>query len=89
MARLRTAGDAETADCLGLILADEVGHVAVGSRWFRYLCAERGLAPLETFLALIGQHLRGQVRGPFNRAERLRAGFDADELDRLEALRGD
>lgn len=89
MARLRAAGDTATADCLGLILADEVGHVAVGSRWFRYLCAERGLAPLETFVALIEQHLGGQVRGPFNRADRLRAGFDAAELDRLETLSGE
>ncbi len=42
--RLRGAGDDASADALAVILRDEVGHVAIGSRWFRWLCAERGLS---------------------------------------------
>lgn len=84
--RLRRAGDDRTADCLVVILREEVEHVAIGSRWFRRLCAERGLSPRETYFRLLQEHLRGGVRCPLNRPARLAAGFDDVELDRLEAL---
>lgn len=84
--RLRAAGDEDTADRLGVILGDEVGHVAAGSRWFRHLCAERGSEPEATYFALLSTYLGGEVRGPINRADRLRAGFDEAELDRLAEL---
>jgi uncharacterized ferritin-like protein (DUF455 family) len=83
--RFRAAGDDDTAERLGIILRDEVGHVAIGSRWFRHLCRQRGLEPDQTYLALLDRYLDGQVRCPLNRADRLRAGFDAAELDALEA----
>jgi uncharacterized ferritin-like protein (DUF455 family) len=84
--RLRRIGDHDTAERLAIILRDEVGHVAIGSRWFRWLCAERDLDPQQTSLALIQRHLRGEVRCPLNRPDRLRAGFDEAELSALEAL---
>jgi len=84
--RLRGAGDEETATCLGIILRDEVGHVSAGSRWFSYLCVERGLDPETTYFQLLQHYLRGEIRCPLNRADRGRAGFGEAELDRLEAL---
>ena len=36
--RLTAVGDDETAAALGIIMHDEVGHVAVGKRWFDYVC---------------------------------------------------
>lgn len=84
--RLRRIGDNDTADRLAIILRDEVGHVAIGSHWFRWLCADRGLDPQQTSLALIQRHLRGEVRCPLNRPARLSAGFDEAELSELEAL---
>ena len=84
--RLRKVGDHDTADRLAIILRDEVGHVAIGSRWFRHLCEERGLEPRATSLEMIRLHLRGEVRCPLNRADRLRAGFNEIELDELESL---
>ena len=83
--RLRRIGDHDSADRLEIILRDEVGHVAIGSRWFRYLCQARHLEPRATFMALIERHLRGEIRCPLNRDARLEAGFDADELLELEA----
>jgi uncharacterized ferritin-like protein (DUF455 family) len=83
--RLRAAGDAATADCLGVILREEVGHVAAGNRWFRHLCAERGLDPESTWFDLIDRHLRGEVRCPLNLPDRRRAGFAETELARLQA----
>lgn len=87
--RLRAVGDHETAARLGVILRDEVGHVAAGSRWFRHLCAVQGLAPGSTFFALLDAHLTGVVRGPLNLPARRRAGFDAEELNLLARRVGD
>jgi uncharacterized ferritin-like protein (DUF455 family) len=84
--RLQRAGDAGTADCLKVILREEVAHVAIGSRWYRWLCAQRALPPRETYFRLLSEYLAGHVRCPLNRPARLAAGFDEAELDRLEAL---
>jgi len=84
--RFRDAGDGETADCLAIILRDEVGHVAAGTRWFHFLCAERGLEPESEFFELLACYLGGGMRGPLNLADRRRAGFAEGELDRLQAL---
>ncbi len=87
IARLRAAGDGETADCLAVILRDEVGHVAAGTRWFRFLCAERGLEAEDQYFDLLARYLGGEVRGPLNLADRRRAGFTEAELERLQAAR--
>ena len=86
--RLRAVGDRDSADRLRVILRDEVGHVAIGSRWFRWLCAQRGLEPRGTYLDLIRAHFGASVRCPLNLADRRRAGFDEAELDGLMALCG-
>ena len=85
--RFRDAGDGATADCLAIILRDEVGHVAAGTRWFHFLCAERGLEPEGQYFELLARYLGGEVRGPLNLADRRRAGFTEAELERLQAAR--
>lgn len=84
--RLLVVGDDQTAARLRVILRDEVGHVAAGSRWFRYLCNARGIGASSAFFDLLDLYLTGEVRGPLNLVDRRRAGFDTDELDRLVAL---
>ncbi|APZ42384.1 ferritin-like domain-containing protein [Acidihalobacter ferrooxydans] len=84
--RLRRVGDVETVAALEVILREEVGHVAVGSRWYAQACAQRGLEPEATFRALIREYAPGQVMGMLHREARLAAGFSAAELDALEAL---
>ena len=84
--KLEQAGDPESVAILTRILEDEVGHVALGSRWFLRVCEQRGSAPEDEYFALIDRHLRGQTRGPFNFNLRRKAGFSDGELDRLEAL---
>jgi len=84
--RLRSARDDATADILEVILCEEVAHVAAGSRWFAWCCAEANVDPSATFEALIGRHLRGALRGPFNTEARLRAGFTAAELAQIDAI---
>ncbi len=84
--RLRDAGDPATAEILEMVLREEVGHVAAGSRWFRYLCRQRELAPEPTFFALLADYLRGEIRCPLHLEARREAGFSESELARLEAL---
>lgn len=86
MRRLRAAGNAAAADILVIILRDEVGHVAIGSRWFEYLCRARGLEPRATFRNLLQTYMKGGIKGPFHREARLRAGFTEAELAELEAM---
>ena len=85
-AKLLAAGDGRGGEILDLILRDEIGHVAVGNRWYRWLCAQRGLDPLPTYAALAHQHGAPRPRGPFNLDARRAAGFDADELAALTTI---
>ncbi|MEW6612014.1 MAG: ferritin-like domain-containing protein [Pseudomonadota bacterium] len=84
--RLEAAGDPQAAAILRLIRRDEIGHVAVGTRWFHYLCAQRGLEPVGTFFALVEQYMKGRLKGPFNLEDRVQAGFLAAELEQLRNL---
>lgn len=82
-ARLRRAGDTRAVEILDIILRDEIGHVAVGNRWFRHLCAQRGVDPLAQFRALARAYGAPRLKPPFNLEARRQAGFDADELQAL------
>lgn len=84
MQRLREAGDADSAEVLKVILAEEVGHVRIGTRWFRHLCAQRGLPPASTFTRLLREH-RMRLHPPFNLEARARAGFEIAELQMISA----
>ncbi len=84
--KLRSSGDARAVAALEIILRDEIGHVEIGSRWFRYLCRERGLDADATFVELLNQYMQGQVRRPFHYAARRQAGFNEEEMQHLEAM---
>jgi len=84
--RLRSVGDLDTVAILETILAEEVAHVAAGSRWFAWCCAREGVEPQATFRALIDAHMRGSLRGPFNVDARLRAGFTPAEIAQLDEI---
>jgi len=86
MARLRAAGDEDTVALLEIILRDEIGHVEIGSRWFRRLCEQRGLVAESVFRDLIQRYMKGQIKGPFHRDARLQAGFSESELAALEQM---
>jgi uncharacterized ferritin-like protein (DUF455 family) len=68
-----------------VILRDEVGHVAIGNHWYRWLCERAGLDPLAHYAALAARHRAPRLRGPFNTAARLAAGFTVQEMAALGA----
>ncbi len=84
-ARLAKAGDERAVAILDVILRDEIGHVAVGNRWYRFLCQREGLDPVATYDRLARDYRAPRLRGPFNIAARLAAGFTQVEVDALSS----
>ena len=81
-ARLAQAGDAAACAILQRILDDEVGHVAIGNRWYAWLCERAGRDPVAAWDALAAAHGAGRPRPPFNLGARRAAGFTDEELAR-------
>lgn len=75
IAQLERVGDPRSAAVLERIYRDEIGHVAVGMRWFDRLCRRRGLAPEEVFHDRVRHFFSGELKPPFNREARAAAGF--------------
>lgn len=75
VARFAAAGDLASARILRRIAADEIGHVAVGTRWFESLCRDAGVAPAPEWHRLVRAHFRGSIKPPFNDSARHAAGL--------------
>jgi uncharacterized ferritin-like protein (DUF455 family) len=88
MSKLRAIGDKRGVEILKILLRDEIGHVSVGTTWFRYLCQQRQLNPFETFQQVIDDYFHGDLRGPFNYEAREAAGFSQEELNWLRSCQG-
>ena len=84
--RLQKCGDNKTAALLQRIYTDEIGHVETGSRWFRYVCRQRGLEPATKFRAILVEYKMDRIKRPLNGAARAQAGFDSNELCMLEEM---
>ncbi len=84
-AKLAQVGDHEAAAILDIILRDEVGHVAIGNRWYRWLCERDGSDPVALYAELSLRYKAPQPRGPFNVDARRAAGFSDEEIAVLEA----
>ncbi len=81
--KLDRAGDTDSAAALRIIHKEEVGHVAIGQRWFTHIAATRGLEPAATFQSLVRKHYKGRLKPPFNKESRDAAGFHADWYEPL------
>lgn len=84
--KLRQAGHPaalRAVEILDVILRDEVGHVAIGNRWYRFLCEREGLDPVAHYRVLVERYAAPHLHPPFNIDARRAAGFDADELEAL------
>ena len=85
-AKLRQVGTPDamhTVDILDIILRDEVGHVAIGNHWYRWLCAQGGLEPVAHYRDLSRRYGAPRLHPPFNNAARKLAGFTDEELAAL------
>lgn len=89
MRRLQQAGDTRTVDILAIILRDEIGHVDIGTRWFSYCCAQRGVDRETTFEQLVLKHVVGRGNRQIDRIARSAAGFSEREMNFIESGMGD
>lgn len=71
---LRKAEDEDSARVLDIIYEDEIGHVAIGRKWFEHVCPGD---PVAAWQRLVNQRFRGSLKAPFNDAARAQAGFGA------------
>jgi uncharacterized ferritin-like protein (DUF455 family) len=85
--KLAQAGDSASAQVVDRILNDEIGHVAIGNRWFAFLCGEHGVPVGATYERLCREHAAPRLRGPLNLAARRAAGFGEEELAAMARIR--
>jgi uncharacterized ferritin-like protein (DUF455 family) len=83
--KLVSIGDLRAGEILDIILRDEIGHVAIGNRWYGWLCEQRGLDPVSTYAELTVKYEAPKLKKPFNLAARRAAGFTDAELVNLQA----
>ncbi|MEQ9694046.1 ferritin-like domain-containing protein [Shimia sp. SDUM112013] len=74
----KKAGETQTLAALEVIYAEEVGHVAYGSKWFHFLCGRNNLDPKEVFHGLVRKYFHSALKPPFNEEKRAEAGLPPD-----------
>ncbi|MFY0691579.1 MAG: ferritin-like domain-containing protein [Paracoccaceae bacterium] len=74
----KQAKDTETIAALEVIYAEEVSHVAYGSKWFHFLCGRHNIDPKECFHKLVRTYFHGALKAPFNEEKRAEAGIAPD-----------
>jgi uncharacterized ferritin-like protein (DUF455 family) len=72
------AGDARAVEALHVIYAEEVAHVAYGSKWFHFLCGRHDHDPKTRFHMLVRQYFHGALKPSFNTEKRAEAGLPPD-----------
>lgn len=83
--RVNTPDAHEAVAILDIILRDEVGHVAIGNHWYRWLCERSSQDPEALYPQLVARYEAPRLKPPFNHEARSRAGFSDEELRLLDA----
>ncbi|NNU17156.1 ferritin-like domain-containing protein [Parvularcula sp. ZS-1/3] len=76
--KLKQAGDEPSADVLQVIYNDEIGHVRIGTYWFRALNEARGADPAQTFHKCVMRYYPQGPKRPFNEEARTKAELPRD-----------
>lgn len=82
--KLASGGDRRGAEIVDLILREEIGHVAIGNYWYRWLCAQRSVDPVAHYAELALTYRAPKLKGPFNVQARMAAGFEPEEIEALQ-----
>ena len=75
--------DNETVSILSVILEEEIGHVKLGTKWFRYLCDENDLDSDTIFKHICDEFMPSNKTNRINQQARLQAGFSHTELQHI------
>ncbi|TDL24347.1 DUF455-domain-containing protein [Rickenella mellea] len=82
--KFRRQGDKESVEVLEIIHHDEITHVTAGHRWFTHLCSADKEDPVHVFREEVRRHFAGALKGPFNEADRRKAGLTPDFYEDLK-----
>jgi uncharacterized ferritin-like protein (DUF455 family) len=72
------AGETAAVAAMRVIYAEEVHHVAYGSKWFHFLCGRHDIDPKTAFHDLVRRYFHGALKPPFNEEKRAEAGIPPD-----------
>ncbi|MGB0907206.1 MAG: ferritin-like domain-containing protein [Maricaulaceae bacterium] len=86
--KLERAGDTDSAAILNIIYTEEVGHVAIGKRWFSEIASHADGTEIAYFQTLVRQYFKGPLKPPFNKPARTKAGLTADFYEPLAPITG-
>ncbi|WP_371398182.1 ferritin-like domain-containing protein [Fretibacter rubidus] len=64
--KLKSAGDSKSAAILEIIYTEEVGHVAIGRRWFSVITRNSTIDDALHFQTLVKKYFKGPLKPPFN-----------------------
>ncbi len=82
LVKLERDGHKSAVPALAIILADEIRHVAAGTRWFRFLCERNNIAdPAAEYRRRLAPHFPQGPRPPFNVLARAKAGLGPEFYD--------
>ena len=84
MKKFESVNDTRANEILTVIQREEIGHVEIGSRWYRYCCDLRKVDHDKTFIDLLSEYLKSGIKKPINHDARLKAGFSQQEIDYFE-----
>lgn len=81
--RFRNLNDEKTCEVLALILKEEIGHVHIGTKWYRYQCKQINRDADEMFNEIASEFLPHTDSRKINISARRKAGFSSSELNYL------
>lgn len=84
--RLKAGGDPESARILTIIYTEEIRHVAIGTKWFRYQCLKQNKKPEPYFHELVRRYFHGNLKPPFNHPARNEADMPRDFYEPLAQI---
>jgi len=76
--RFDRIGDPESANVLKIILEEEIGHVAIGNRWFQFIAGKQNKDVKEFWHQMVRENFRGLLKPPFNEEARRLASMPPD-----------
>ncbi len=77
--KLKSQKEKKGMEILKIILEEEVGHVSIGMKWFKYLCEINGEKPVDKFKDILKKK-NLKISPPVNAPARAKAGFEMEWL---------
>lgn len=74
--KFKKLDDHKIVSILSIIYHDEINHVYIGQKWFRYLCDQDKTDAIKIWRGLVNKYLNGQLKPPFNEDARKQAGLE-------------